>query len=194
MSKFKFLFLIASLFMACSKLDSAYQPKPKGFNRIPLPSHEYRLYNGKEPYTFEVSKSAEVLPDESSLSEPNWLIINYPELGAKVQFTYKPLHNNLIKLNEHVADAYKLAAKHQVKASSQTEQILTMKNGKKAVVIELEGEVPSHYQFYLTDTTHHYLRGVLYLNKATLNDSLMPIVDYLKVDCRRILETLNWKQ
>lgn len=179
--------------MACDK-KQAYYPKPKGFPRIDIPAHKYLVYDNEAPFTFEFSKIAEVLPDKSINAEPHWLIVNYPSLGAKIQFTYKPLNGDLKKLDAHISDAFKLASKHQVKAISQTERVIKMANGRQAVTIDIEGEVPSHFQFYTTDTSRHYLRGVLYLNRATLNDSLSPIVDYVKADCRRILETLKWKK
>ena len=186
--------LFALVFFSCGgDSNVVFYPKPKGFNRIDLPKHEYQSLEGAYPYTFEYSKSAEILTDKTPGAEPYWILVNYPKLNAKIQFTYKPINGDLSKLDRHVADAYKLASKHQVRATSQKELVMKLKNGKNVVVIELEGEVPSHYQFYVTDTSKHYLRGAVYLNKATLNDSLMPIVDYLKVDSRKILETLKWK-
>lgn len=181
--------------VACgeSANNEVYYQKPKGFARITLPEHKYTSLKGNYPYSFEHSVSAEILQDKSSESEPYWILVKYPALDAMIQFTYKPINGNLKKLDEHVMDAYKLASKHQIKAISQKEEIVQLKNGRKAVVIEIEGEVPSHYQFYSTDTSRHYLRGAIYLKSATVNDSLKPVVDYLKVDARHILETLKWK-
>lgn len=180
---------------ACGKPqeEQVYYQKPKGFARIDLPEHRYRPLEGNYPYAFEYSEAAEVVPDRSADAEPYWILVKYPDLDAMIQFTYKPLNGNLKKLDEHVMDAYRLASKHQIKALSQKEEIVTLKNGRKAVAIEIEGEVPSHFQFYSTDTSRHYLRGAIYLGHATLNDSLKPVVDYLKTDARHILETLTWK-
>ncbi len=187
------IILLSYFFISCSGNNNIYLPKPKGFNRIDLPQHKYQLLEGNYPYSFEVSDEAEVKEDMSKGAEPYWIIVDYPKLDAKIQFTYKPINGDLAKLDAHVSDAYKLASKHQVKATSQIESVLNLKSGKKAVIIELYGEVPSHFQFYITDTTKNYLRGATYLKNATLNDSLTPVVEYLKVDCKHILETLKWK-
>ncbi|MCD8540996.1 MAG: gliding motility lipoprotein GldD [Leadbetterella sp.] len=188
------LFAVATLFSCgTSREEQVYYQKPKGFARIDLPEHRYRPLQGNYPYTFEYAETAEVMPDPSADAEPYWILVKYPALNAMIQFTYKPLNGDLRKLDEHVMDAYKLASKHQIRALSQKEDILTLKNGRKAVTIEIEGEVPSHFQFYTTDTSRHYLRGAVYLGSATLNDSLRPVVDYLKTDARHILETLTWK-
>lgn len=188
------ILILLTLLMGCGNKSTVYYPKPKGFERIDLPKQEYQALPGNYPYSFEYSKSAVITPDKTKDAEQYWILVEYPTLNAKIQFTYKPLDGNLTKLDKHVADAYKLASKHQVRATAQREQVVQLKNGKKAVIIEIDGEVPSHYQFYATDTSKHFLRGAVYLNSATLNDSLSPIVDYLKADSRRILETLKWNK
>jgi gliding motility-associated lipoprotein GldD len=179
--------------VSCGTEDQVYFQKPKGFARISLPEHTYRTLEGGYPYSFEYSTSAVVVPDTTADAEPYWILVKYPELNAFIQFTYKPLNGDLKKLDHHVLDAYKLASKHLIKAISQKEEIITLKNGRKVVTMEITGEVPSHFQFYSTDTSQHYLRGAVYLQVATLNDSLKPIVDFLKVDTKHILETLKWK-
>ena len=50
-----------------------------------------------------------------------------------------------------------------------------MPNGQIASVAELEGEVPTQFQFYTSDSTHHFFRGALYFNTAMKNDSLAPV-------------------
>jgi gliding motility-associated lipoprotein GldD len=189
-----FVILILAFAMGCGNKSTVYYPKPKGFERINLPKQEYQVLQGNYPYTFEYSKAAVIKPDKTKDAEPYWILVEYPTLNAKIQFTYKPLEGDLIKLDKHVADAYRLASKHQVRATAQREQVVQLKNGKKVVIIEIDGEVPSHFQFYATDTSKHFLRGAVYLNAATMNDSLMPVVDYLKADSRRILETLKWNK
>lgn len=184
---------LSALIVSCASSSPDYTPKPKGYNRIDLPKHEYTQLEQTHPFTFEVSKHAIVQPDTIGLAEPHWIIVYYPSLDARIQFTYKPLNGDLDKLDRHIADAIKLANKHLVKAEHKEEAIVSFKNGKKAVIIELEGEVPSHYQFYVTDTTNNFLRGAVYLKEATLNDSLAPVVEYLKKDCYHLLETLKWK-
>lgn len=195
MKNFLFILLVLTSLYSCRKTgeDTVFYQKPKGFARIDLPEHKYQVLEGNYPYSFEYSTAAEILPDTSFDAEPYWILVRYPDLNAMIQFTYKPVNGDLKKLDAHVRDAYKLAAKHQIKARSQRERVVELKNGRKAVVIEIEGEVPSHYQFYMTDTLRHYLRGAVYTSHASLNDSLKPVIDFLKIDADKILETLKWK-
>jgi gliding motility-associated lipoprotein GldD len=184
-----FLFIPLALFLfSC---EEEFVPKPKGYNRIDLPEHTYEALTEKHPYTFLYSKSAVIKRDSSSISEPHWITIHYPYFDADVQLTYKPLagKKDSIKLNEHIEDSYKLANKHQIKAYAIEESIVKTPSGKKATVIELSGDVPSQFQFYITDSSRHFLRGALYFKR----DSLAPAIEYLKKDIMQLVNTLEWK-
>lgn len=178
----------------CGGDGSGYVPKPRAYNRIDLPEASYTALPDTFPYSFEYSTHARLKRDTSWIAERYWLNVYYPELGANVQLTYKPLDGSEQKLKEHLRDAYKLTAKHQIKASAIEESVLTTPNGKTAVVEELSGEVPSQFQFFITDSTRHFLRGALYFRTATQNDSLEPVIEYVKKDIIHMLNTLEWEE
>jgi gliding motility-associated lipoprotein GldD len=71
--------------------------------------------------------------------------------------------------------------------------VIKTSNGKTATIFQLEGEVPSQFQFHITDSTEHFLRGALYFRTATKNDSLSPVINYMKEDIMHMLNTLEWK-
>ena len=177
----------------CASSESSYAPKPKGYPRLDLPVQAYQMLREKHPYSFEYSTSATILPDTFARAEPHWIFINYPSLNASIQLTYKPLQKNSNQLSGLINDAYKLVAAHQVKASGVKEQALKTKMGRGAVVFEIGGDVASPIQFFSTDTTAHYLRGALYFGVADKQDSLRPVVEYLKKDVMRLLNTLKWQ-
>lgn len=182
---------IPLLFAACGG-NQNYVPKPKAFNRISLPEHTYQALPDSLPYQFEYSEHAQLLPDTSWIAEPYWINLYYPELVANVQLTYKPIQGKEARLREYLTDSYKLTAKHQVKASGIQESVIRTPSGKTAVVQELSGEVPSQFQFFITDSTEHFLRGALYFRTATANDSLAPVIEYVKEDMVHMLNTLEW--
>ena len=187
-----FLFF-ALIFISCHTEQSSYVPKPKGFNRIELPPHRYQQLVELHPYQFEYSKWAKVLPDTFATAGKDWLFVNYPQYKANIQLTYKPLDKNSKLLQEYINDTYKLAGKHQVRASSIQEQRLMTQSGRTAVIFKIEGDVPSPYQFYTTDSVDHFLRGAIYLSTASENDSLAPVIDYIKKDMLQLLNTLKWR-
>lgn len=181
------------LFTGCNG-EETYTPKPKAYNRIDLPEHSYQQLPDSFPYTFEYSTHAKILPDTSWIAEPYWINIYYPEMEANIQLTYKPVEGSETKLNEHFRDSYKLTAKHQIKAYAIEEGIIRTPSGKAAVVNELSGEVPSQFQFFTTDSTQNFLRGALYFRSSTQNDSLAPIIEYVKKDIIHMINTLEWKE
>ncbi|MHA8058358.1 gliding motility lipoprotein GldD [Aquirufa nivalisilvae] len=188
--------VLSWVFLACSdqtKEEKADLPRPKGYNRIILPKATYQEVEKGHPFTFEVSKYAQVLPDTVSWAEPHWLYIYYPQWHAFIQLTYKPLNKDRKKLASLINDAYTLASKHQGKARGIQEYVMTTRSGRKAGIIELDGEVATSFQFYTTDSVKHYLRGAVYVKTATQNDSLAPVIQFLKKDAMHLIQTLQWK-
>lgn len=185
--------VLCILSTSCSKKEERYVPKPKGFNRVDLPPHAYQKLTQLHPYTFEMSKFAEALPDTFRTAGKDWIFINYPQFKANIQITYKEIGNNPALLKSYIDDSYKLASKHQIRASAIQEQRVLSKTGKTAILFKIEGDVPSPYQFYTTDSTKHFMRGAIYFPTATKNDSLAPVIDYLHKDMIQLLNTLNWR-
>jgi len=184
-------FLIAFLIVSCSR---DYQPKPKGYNRLALPPLEYQTSPDSLPYSFEYSKHARLLRDSSWFSEKHWVEIYYPELKANIHITYKRLNNREEFLKELLDDSYNLTSKQQIKASGIDELITVTPNGKTAVIAEISGEVPSQFQFTMTDSSRNFLRGALYFNTRVQNDSLAPAIDFMKKETLHFINTLQWKK
>ncbi|EOZ96019.1 GldD [Indibacter alkaliphilus LW1] len=185
------LLLIVSFLSAC---QGDYLPKPKGYNRIDLPERGFIRLEGDFPYSFEHSKHAIVESDSFNLSEEYWINLNYHSLGGKVHFTYLPLKSDGKDLKSVLNDAINLTAKHQVKAYGIEESITLTPRGYTGVVAELSGEVPTQFQFFVTDSTDNFLRGALYFDTAMKNDSLAPAIEYIKVDMVHLMNTLEFKK
>lgn len=183
------LFILIIFAGACTR---NYAPKQQGYNRIDLPPRDYVQLPDSFPYSMEYSKHATLLPDSSWISERFWFDLYYDSLGASITLTYKPVKNNRALLEEYVNTAYKLTSKHQNKAYAMEEQVFKTKSGRTAAIARLSGEVPSPYQFFSTDSTEHFVRGALYFNTATKNDSLAPVINYVHADIMHMLNTLEW--
>lgn len=187
-----YLSFVAVLLAPACTSTADYTPKPKGYNRIDLPPHSYQPLAPGHPYTFQYSRFAKVLRDSSYLAQPHWINVYYPQLHANVQITYAAINREPEVFNRLLEDARKLTSKHQIKASAIDETVLKTPNGLRVAVFELAGEVPSQFQFYTTDSTRHFFRGALYFRTATANDSLAPVIDYVKQDILEMLNTLQY--
>ncbi len=183
-------FLLIIVILSSCKRD--YQPKPLGYNRLVLPDPAYRLSPDTLPYQFEYSKYAKFLKDTSWVSDKHWVEIYYPAMKANIHITYKRI-KNLDQLKSFFNDAFVLTAKHQIKANAIDEIVVKTPSGKTATVAELNGEVPSQFQFTITDSTRHFVRGAVYFYAKVSNDSLAPAIEYMKKDAMHLINTLNWR-
>ncbi len=167
-------------------------PKPRGFFRIDFPKKEYKKFDTTFPFTFEYPVYAVITPDNSKLAEPYWFNILYPSFNAQLHISYKPVNHNL---ESYLEDAHTLVNKHIPKAHAISQKEYLDKNDHVfGLVYEIKGsDAASAYQFYLTDSTKNFIRGALYFNLVPNNDSLEPVIDFLKTDIEHMINTFRWK-
>jgi gliding motility-associated lipoprotein GldD len=177
-----------------SSCSNEYTPKPRGYFRIALPERKYILLDTIYPYAFEYPAYARTTNDPLSPEEKNWINIEMPVFHGRIHFSYKPLtdKNSLVQFTE---DTRTLALKHMAKASGiRNIAINDPKRKMYGLVYEINGMgAASPYQFYLTDSTTHWLRGSLYFDAIPNNDSLAPVIDFVKTDIQHLFETIRWK-
>ncbi len=187
--------LLVALACSCSSEDGGFVPKPKGFNEINLPEHKYQLLDEEElPYSFEYSTQA-VIEKDTVFEEKKkfYKILKYDDLGCNIHITYKSIKQSIDTLNSLVREGFRLRDGHDKKAYSFAEKYAQNGKGYNVAIFEIEGNVPSQYQFMVHDSVNHFLRGVLYFPIATKNDSLRPVIEFAKEDMRHLINTIRWK-
>lgn len=191
MRNLKLIIFILSLFLIAS-CNNDYIPKPRGFFRIAFQEKSYhQIDSAGLPYRFEIPDYSELVPDQDRLSEPFWVNLKIPAHKAEVNISFKKVENNLAQLIE---DSRTLAYKHSIKADAISERIFVNPANKVYGTIYLiDGNAASPLQFYVTDSTHNFLRGALYLREVPNIDSLRPVIDFLTPDVIRLIETTEWK-
>jgi len=191
MHRFKLFFLYPVILFLAACGDN-YVPKPRGYFRIDFPQKEYRSFDNDFPYTFEYPVYSEITADSSSLAEPYWINMNYPSFHATLHISYKVIKGDL---KNYLEDSRTLVNKHIPKASSISQrEYADPVNKVYGLVYHIKGsEAASTCQFYLTDSTGNFLRGALYFNLVPNNDSLAPVIDFLKADIEHMISTFRWK-
>jgi gliding motility-associated lipoprotein GldD len=184
------IFLLTSALYSC---NSDFTPKPRGYFRIDLPSKTYKKFDTTFPYTFEYPVYARILPDSSRMTEPYWINILYVPFNAQLHFSYKVINNNL---KQYLEDSRTLVNKHIPKASAiQQREYLDAPNKVYGLVFDIKGsDAASTYQFYLTDSVSKFVRGALYFNLVPNNDSLQPVIGFIKEDLEHMISTFRWKE
>ena len=193
MKKYAFLFVVAGLlFFACC--ENNYIPKPKGFLRLDLPSKKYVPFDSLNfPYSFFIPDYVKLTSDDKNPDQPYWINLNFKPFNAILYISYKKINKNL---DVYLDDSRTFVNKHIPKASAINEkQYINEKERVFGLVFNIEGsEAASPLQFYLTDSTQHFLRAALYFNFTPNNDSLAPVIDYIKQDVGYLIDTFKWKK
>ena len=180
--------ILLTVFVSCD--DKTYQPKPKGYFRIDLPEKEYVSLDSMKYYSFEHPVYSKITPDYLSPEEKEWVNVEFPSFKGTIHISYKNVDNNIEK---YLEDSYYMMTKHISRAMGIRDSVVANPERKVyGLVYFLEGEgVASPLQFYLTDSVNHFLRGSLYFNVKTNNDSLAPVIDFITDDIRHLIETVN---
>lgn len=194
------------LALAClPSCDSPYTPRRRGYFRIDFPRHEYQTFDRPGyPYSFEYPVYANVIRDSSFFDtvpeNPYWINVDFPQFRARIYVSYKqigsvPGHpkgagNSYDKLTD---DAFKMTYKHTSKASSIDQAVIHTPNGIGGIFFHVGGNAATAQQFFLTDTTRHFLRGALYFDTTPNEDSLAIVNNFLQVDLTHLINTFKWK-
>ncbi len=183
-----FLFFFASL----TGCDEDYIPKQRAYFRITLPEKKYHKYDVAGcPFYFDIPDYSKVNPDTDRNAEPCWYNIEFPMFKGTLYLSYKPVHGNLKK---YIEDSRTLSMKHISRASGMhEEEIYNQEKKVYGVYYDVKGNAASSVQFYLTDSTSHFLRGALYFYAPPNPDSLAPVLSFVKEDVKYFLGTFSWK-
>ncbi len=172
--------------------ENTSAPKPRAYYRLNFPEKKYKTYDSDCPFTFQTPLYSLVENVPNKAAHPCWLNIFYPSYKAQLYISYNNLNNDLAK---HLEDSRELAMKHQVKASGLDEQVLINDSAHVyGLLYDISGNSASAIQFYITDSTKHFLNGSLYFNCPPNIDSLKIVIDYLRVDILHLIKTFKWKE
>ena len=175
--------LIVSISIISCKEDVL--PKPKAQLRLEYNKSDYKQHNTNCPYKFEVSSQ--------SISKTNtkcWVNIEYTDLKASINITYRPVENNLKEL---FLESEKLTFNHAIKADGISS--IPYSDKSKQVygsIYEVTGNAASPIQFHATDSTKNFITGAVYFNVKPNYDSIIPAINYLQKDIIHLMETLEW--
>lgn len=207
-----FIFVLF-LFAGC---NSVYTSKKKGYFNIDLPGHSYKSYDQADfPYSFEYPSYAIPVKDstyfDSTPENDYWVNIDFPQFEARIFLSYKIIggksvykiknadgtYKDSIGINQFdkmVNDAFNLTNKNEAVATSIKDSVFRTKNNVSGVFFKVGGNAATATQFFLSDTTRHFLRGALYFSATPNADSIRPVQQFLEEDIKHLINTFKWKE
>ena len=191
------LFVLIFVFNCACQPGKINQPKPHQYPKILFPQKDYNLYEDSEcPFTIDVPQYASIVQKDFLFGDVPagkcWFDIVMDKFDVTLHCSYYNFSNEA-ELGNLVNDAFEMASKHNIKASFREEFVVQNNFGGSGLLFKINGPVATPYQFYMTDSTQHFLRGSLYYNGNVSVDSVAPITDFLREDIDVLLASIKWE-
>lgn len=195
MKQIRFHLMYALLISALIGCHSPPIPRQKGYFKITLPNQDFMMDTTKCGSSFEIPVYSHLETVNSDKSGKScWFNLRFSDFNARLHCTDVPINNNLESL---MIDAQELVFSHDMKASGisriRVEGAVKSESHTTGVLYHLEGPVATPIQFFVTDSTDHFLRGSLYFDNAINSDSTAPVTDRLLRDIEQLMSTISWE-
>jgi gliding motility-associated lipoprotein GldD len=181
--------LLALLLLACG--EEHLIPKPPTYLKLELPGHQYESYVDSCGYSFDLPTIYTV--EKAPTTDEN-LCHRRIQLGALNGTVYFRYWDMTQPLSFYVNNANDEIDRHKGKALEITDnRILRFSERVFGALFQLDGDVATPFQFYLTDSTERFVYGEVLFNSSPNYDSIKPSLNYLKKDLEQLLETFKWE-
>jgi gliding motility-associated lipoprotein GldD len=185
------IFFFSAILTAFSACKEDYTPKPRGFMKVEYPPKIYTRFETDAPFSFDYPEYARVVSDTSLNTEKYWYNIEFPVFDGTIYLSYKSVNDNI---SAFIEDSRTLAYKHTIKAEAIEESIISKPTERVyGLLYDFSGNTATSLQFFLTDSSRHFLRGSLYFNTTPRKDSLAPIIGFIREDVLQMIESFEWK-
>jgi|SRR5690554_1074024 len=179
------LFLLG--LVACNNQVN-YIPKPSTYLELSLPDRSYALYSDACGYSFNKPSYFEVNKVQGSQCNRD---IELSTLNGTLHLSRIDLDTSL---GIYINYAIDKVEEHKVKATAIYDSTFIREDARVfGTFFELQGNVASPFQFYLTDSITRFVSGVVYFNTRPNYDSIRPTLDFVKQDLFELMNTLEWK-
>lgn len=166
-------------------------PKPPTYLRLELPEAVYENYEDDCGYSFKLNNNYSV--EKAPVQNQGFNChrrIQLGDLNGTVFFRFMKMEKPVAFYINNSIDEVEV---HQVKATNiKDKKIIRSEDRVFGTVFELQGDVATPFQFYLTDSTDQFIYAEILFNSRPNYDSLKPSLDYLKKDLDTLLNTFKW--
>lgn len=182
------------IFTTCCTHDNI--PREKAYPKFYFPEKSYKKYTSECGFNFEIPtyvtiENKDSFRNQRLETDSCWFNVVYPELNAKIHFSYK-YYDNPEVLTKLLEDSYKLTSKHMSKATFIKDSVIDLPH-LKGFIYTVGGNAASDKQFILTDYKHQFIRGAIYFSCKPNYDSLKPAIDFVDHDIYHMISTFKFQ-
>lgn len=184
---------LALLALLASWACDSYNPTPRryAYPRIDIPAQtQYQSFRSEScPFTFEYPDFGKITRD---MPDSCWVDIAFPRFDCKWHFTYHQAGTRTKTRHAYYEEYRRLVYEHSKKAKQINETAIQFAQGA-GIRFDINGEVGTPQQLFLYDSTEQQILMMsFYFQTATKNDSLQPVIRYMKGEIEHMLETFRW--
>lgn len=181
--------LTTLIFASCTQKER-FVPKPPTYLEISYPERTYDVYQDACGYSYNKPSYFTVkdVKDSECFRDIDFEMLNgtlhLTRLDMEEGDAGKYINYSIDNINEH-----------KVMASAIYDTSFVRSDDKVfGTFFELQGNVASPFQFYLTDSVKRFVSGVVYFNVRPNYDSIRPVLDFVKSDLYEFMETIKWDE
>lgn len=199
--KFFLFFLSLMLLLACTE-ERIPIPKPRMYPKIDFPDRnyiqldrDYCVFGFEHPDYMLFNQDTTLINQKAK--HPCWFTLDMPTLNGSLHFTYTDISgpNHREKLLDVIIDSRALTEKHNLKAAGRRTNFYKTDNKDISVIsYTVEGDVASPYHFVVTDSLQHAVWGSLYFYSKPNEDSMAPVIDFVRQDIDKIIQSFEWQE
>jgi gliding motility-associated lipoprotein GldD len=179
--------VIVSLLCSCGGSQNPV-PKPPTYLELNLPDRTYSHFEDSScGYSFEKPNYFEMNKVKGSECNKD---ISFGKLNGTLHLSVIDMDTSLATYVNYAIDK---VGEHKVKATAIMDtSIIRSEDNVYGTFFELQGNVASPFQFYVTDSTDRFYSGVVYFNSRPNYDSILPSLNFVKKDLLHFMSTINW--
>ena len=164
-------------------------PRPKGYPRVILPAQKsYTTFKSdKCDFSFDYPEFGKVIREgaDSCLAD-----LSFDPYGLKWHLTYRNLAGSAKPRAAHEEEYRRLVMRHAIKITFMSDSAFVKENGW-GTFYQLYGEVGSPAMMFFGDSTNLVMTS-LYFDHAINQDSLKPLIEYMKEEMWHFTESMEW--
>lgn len=176
------LCVLSSVLYYHSTHSREYYPRPTGYLHTDLPTHSYTSYH-REDWAVEISSHC-----TASTPQEELLCLYYPSMKAHINIRHSIETDSTFSIEQDIKENISRLSTNAYSISAQDYH--DEHRGIKASIYTIKGDVAIPLAFHLTDINDDdYMYGVAYFDLRPSYDSLLPSIEYLHYDIKRLIES-----